>query len=258
MEIFDLLITKFELFMIIFVRVLGLLAMLPIYGDKGLPRVLIIGIALFSSYLVFPLALELDFQLPQTLGPMALAFAGELFIGLLLGFTIKMISGAIQIAGQFIAFQMGFAIVNVVDPSGQQMSIVSKFQEMMALAIFFGLHMDHIYITSILEGFQITPPLGVHLTAASLQLIIQQSAMMFIVAVKIGAPIIVTLFAANLAMGLVARAVPQMNVFVVGFPVSIGVGLVLLGVTLPMFITLIRRVYLGLEPVVQRLVVLVS
>ena len=258
MALYDLLITQAELFLIVLVRMLGLFLILPVYGERGIPMTLKIGLAVCMSYLTFPMVMHTDFALPRTFTALAMAIAGEMMIGLVIGFFVKLLLSAVQIAGSFVGFQMGFAIVNVVDPSGTQVSLIARFQELLATMIFFALSLDHIFLAGLMQSYHIVPPLGLHLGAPGLELIVDRSVQMWVVAVKVGAPVMITLFAVNVAMGLIARSVPQMNVFIVGFPVTIGTGLILLGLSLPIFVEVFKRFVVGLGPVVDRFLFLAS
>jgi flagellar biosynthesis protein FliR len=256
MPLYDLLIDKFELFIIILVRMMSLFVVFPFYGDRGTPMAAKAALALGMAYLVFPMVVVRDFALPTSLPGMVVAMAGETMVGLTMGFAVKLVLGAVDIAGSFIGFQMGFAIVNVVDPSGAQVSLIARFQELVGTMLIFGLSLDHLFIAGLFDSYKVVPPLGFHLTAGGLRFMIDQSVHMWVIAVKIAAPVMVALFAVNAAMGLIARSVPQMNVFVVGFPVTIGGGLILLGLTMPIFAQTFIRFIQGLSPVMDRILLL--
>jgi flagellar biosynthetic protein FliR len=252
--VLDLLALKFELFLVLFTRIAGLFFLFPLYGERAMPTQMKIGIALFLAYFAFPTTSHLDFRLPTTLTEMTLALAGEVLIGMMIGFTLHLLLGAIQLAGQFIGFQMGFAIVNVIDPTtGAEVSLIGKYQEIVAMMLFFTLGLDHLFFAGIVESFRVVPPLGIRLTSGGLDVLLAQAVRMWIVAVKIAAPVTVALFATNVAMGLMARTVPQMNIFMIGFPVTIGVGLLVLGLSVPLFVHLMNGLLGDMRPVMDRM-----
>ena len=257
MAVLNLLTLKLELFLVLFVRIIGMFVLFPLYGDQALPIQPKIGIALFLAYFAFPLAMKSDFALPTTLGAMAVALGGEILIGLMIGFIFQLLLGAIQLGGQFVGMQMGFALANVLDPAnGEETPLIGKYQELIATMILFALGLDHFFFAGIAESFRVVPPLGIHLTPASVHVVLEQSVRMWVVAVKIAAPITIALFATNISMGLMARAVPQMNIFMIGFPVTIGVGLLVLGLSLPMFARVVGGMFADLRPVMDRMLVL--
>ena len=169
-------------------------------------------------------------------------------IGVFIGFTAKLIFAGIQLAGQLIGFQMGFAIANVIDPTrGSQISVIAEFQYMLALLLFLLMDGHHIFLYAIAESFRIIPPLGFHYSGQILQTMIGFINNMFVIAVKVGAPIIAILFFVSIGLGMIARTVPQINVFVVGFPLQIAVGLIGIGLTLPFFLKIVAGSFLQLQ-----------
>jgi flagellar biosynthetic protein FliR len=121
------------------------------------------------------------------------------------------------------------------------------------MMLFFTLGLDHLFFAGIVESFRVVPPLGIRLTSGGLDVLLAQAVRMWIVAVKIAAPVTVALFATNVAMGLMARTVPQMNIFMIGFPVTIGVGLLVLGLSVPLFVHLMNGLLGDMRPVMDRM-----
>lgn len=169
-------------------------------------------------------------------------------IGVMVGFAGRLIFDGIQLAGQLIGFQMGFSIVNVIDPvNNEQVSIISQFQYLIAMLIFLVMNGHHIFLYAIAESFRILPPLGFHFSGELMQLMLVFVRNMLEVAIKTGAPIIAVLLFMSVGMGLVARTVPQINIFIVGFPLQIAIGLIGIGVTLPMFLRVVETYFSNLE-----------
>jgi flagellar biosynthetic protein FliR len=154
---------------------------------------------------------------------------GELLLGLSIGLIVNFLFAAVQTGGQLIGFQMGFAIVNVVDPmTGVSEAVTAHFMYMISLLIFLSLN-GHLYLLSgMAQSFEIVPPGGFLVTPVLMDKMISFSAMIFLLAVKIAAPVTATVILVDIALALVARATPQMNVLFVGMPVRIIVGFVFL------------------------------
>ena len=155
----------------------------------------------------------------------------ELILGLTIGLVIKFIFAAIQTGGMLIGFQMGFSMVNVVDPdSGVSESVTSHFLYMIALMTFLSLN-GHIYLLHALSmSFTFIPPGGLVINPHLFKGIIGLSSQIFVLAIKIASPVMIAIFLVDLALALISRAAPQMNVLIVGFPIKIAVGFMFLGI----------------------------
>jgi len=144
------------------------------------------------------------------------------------------IFAAVDFAGTIIGFQMGFSIANVVDPqTDTQVSIIASFEIVLATLIFLAIDGHHIFLEAISTSYEQIPINGVNLGANKIDFILRITADLFILGLKLSAPYIVALLLANVIMGFMARSIPQMNVFVVGFPFTIGLGLLLLALGMP-------------------------
>jgi flagellar biosynthetic protein FliR len=199
------------------------------------------GLSGFIAFILFP-AWPLN-SLPQlSLAPLGLALLGEVFIGITIGLMTRLLFAAVQVAGQLVGFQMGFGIVNVIDPqTSAQVSIIAQFKNLIALLVFLSTNVHHWFLMAIAKSFEVIPPLGVSLSEPLFRVVLQSGGEMFVIAAKLGAPVIAVLFLTSVALGLVARTVPQINVFIVGFPLKIAVGLLAIGASLPFLSRLLER-----------------
>lgn len=237
-----------EAFILVFIRVSAMIFMVPIFGERRVPFMVTWGLSLLIAALLFPIvgkqaapSVDLDFL------SLALRIGGEVAIGVIIGFAARFIFAGIQVAGELTGVQMGFSIANVIDPaSNQQVSIITEFQYMLALLLFLTVDAHHIFIAAIAESYQAVPPLSFHFSGELLQTLIHLSKDLFIIAIKISAPIMAVLLFTNVGMGVIARTVPQMNIFIVSFPLQIAIGLLFLGLTAPVFVELAQRFFLGL------------
>jgi len=237
-----------EMFILTFLRVSAMIITIPILGDVTVPVKVKGGLALLIAFLVFPFVQTESWRLSSDIFSMIYRMAGEIMIGVVVGFAGRLIFDGIQLAGQLIGFQMGFSIVNVIDPiNNEQVSIISQFQYLIAMLIFLVMNGHHIFLYAIVESFRILPPLGFHFSGELMQLILVFVRNMLEVAIKTGAPIIAVLLFMSVGMGLVARTVPQINIFIVGFPLQIAIGLIGIGVTLPIFLRVLETYFSGLE-----------
>ena len=228
--------TLVEAFLLVFFRVAALVAFAPVLGDQNVPKRVKIGLALVIAGVVFPLVAIPAAELPRTILAFGVAVAREVLIGLAAGYAIQIIFAGVQTAGQIVGFQMGFGIVNVIDPqSNLQVSIIGHFLGLLALMLFLALNGHHAVLRIMDMSFRVVPLGQAQLTGLVWSKLLRMSGDLFAIAVKLGAPMIAILVLTKVALGLVARTVPQMNVFIVGFPLGIAIGLLSIGVSLPLF-----------------------
>lgn len=168
-------------------------------------------------------------ELPAHPFALVLILAQELLLGLALGLAIRFIFGAIQTGGQLIGFQMGFAMVNAIDPdSGTTEAVTAHFLYMVSLLAFLSFN-GHLYLfDGLLKSFDLIPPGSLVLSPRIGEYILGLSGQLFLLSIQIGAPVIAALLLVDLALALVSRASPQMNVLIVGFPLKIGIGFLFL------------------------------
>ncbi len=242
MELFNLSYGEFERFIFVLVRVGAFIVFVPILGSQQFPARIKIGFILLLSISIFPLVRHLPMMEPKGVFDFTIYLFSEATVGLVLAYATRLIFTAVQIAGTVVDFQMGFGVVNVIDPQTQsQVSITSQFQNMFAILLYLALNAHHLTIYALVESFQLINPQQFGFSAGTMALILKLFATTFVVAVKIAAPIMAILFFISVGLGLVARTVPQMNVFIVGFPLQIGVGLLMVGLSMSFFSILFKN-----------------
>lgn len=237
---------QLQLFFLIFVRVSVMLVSMPLFDNRSIPPILKGGLCLAVTFLVYPLLAAGESTLIPGVLPLALGIAAEVIMGIAIGFTIRLVFTGIQMAGQLAGFQMGFAVVNVMDPiSSTQVSIIAQLNYLIAILLFLSLNAHHVVLHAVAESFTVVPPMGYHLSGGLTGHLVDAVARMFEIAVKVGAPVIVALLLASAALGIVARTVPQMNIFIVAFPLKIVVGLAFIIFTLPHISGFLEALFAG-------------
>ena len=131
--------------------------------------------------------------------------------------------------------------------SSQQLPILSQFNQLFAMLLLLVTNAHHIFLLALSESYRLVPPFGFHFSNSLMQQIVDLGGKMFVIAVQVGAPIIAALLLISVAFGLIARTVPQMNVFIVAMPLKIGVGLLFLGFSLPYLSTYLNSLFRGLS-----------
>jgi flagellar biosynthetic protein FliR len=230
--------------LLILVRMSAFFAAAPVFTMRGVPSQFKIGLAFFTALLTLstvtieqPILLDLSYFL---------MIIKEAIVGLALGFVASLLLYTVQVAGGFIDFQMGFAIANVVDPqTGTQVPIIGNFKYMLAILFLLAVNGHHMLLDGAVRSYQLVPvnwlfvPIGSEQVAKYITTVFVQ---MFLIAFQLAIPVVGALFLTDVALGIVARTVPQLNVFVVGLPLKILVGFILILVTLPTFFFLLQGV----------------
>jgi flagellar biosynthesis protein FliR len=219
----------FSFFLTLF-RISLLVFLLPFFGGENAPVPVKAALCMVLALGLWPhLSFAAD-SFPAHPFTIALMILGELLLGLVLGLVVRILFAAIQTGGQLVGFQMGFAMVNVVDPStGVSQAVTAHFLYMTSLLTFLSLN-GHLYLLHALTGsFTLVPPGGLLITPALSDQLLRFSSQIFVLAIKIASPVMIALFLVDLSLALVAKAAPQMNVIFVGFPLKIAVGFLFLG-----------------------------
>jgi flagellar biosynthetic protein FliR len=235
-------------FVIIFARVSGVMITAPVLNDANIPPQIKVAITLLLALVFYPVAGRPALPANPNIVQLVVLILGEVGVGVLIGFTAQLLFSGIAMAGEVIGFQMGLGIANVFDPVTQtQVSQISQLQTVMALMLFVGLDGHHIFINALAQSYAVVPAGSASVTSAGIKHFVGVGGQMFVLGVQLGAPLIVALLAANFSIGLVARAVPQVNIFVVGFPFTIALGMVLMMLAMPFFLEGVAVMHKGLE-----------
>ena len=223
-------------FMLVLSRVAGIFAALPVFGGQRMPVRIKAVIVFMISLVCFPTLSVSIPQVPDDAFSLALLALSELMIGLTLAFITQIIFAAVEFSGQIIGMQMGLTISSIIDPTlGTQAQIMSVVQTLFATLMFLTLSIHHYFIHTIIDSFRIIPLGGWHLSGELINFLVMRTADIFILGIRLAAPVMVALLLATVALGIMSRAFPQMNIFMLSMPLNIGLGLVILGSTLTIF-----------------------
>ncbi len=233
MDIFNLPAESILSFILTIMRVSIVMFMLPIFSSERAPMQV-----KAMATIVITLGIWPQLSLPGTALPghpvdLVILFVNELILGLLLAMCINFIFMGIQAGGELFGFQMGFTMINFADPlTGNQTGITAFFLWMVATLTFLALDGHLHMIRAFAMTFKLIPAGGLVLSEMLLTEVLTLSSQLFIIAIKIASPVMVSLFLIELALALVSRASPQINIMDVGFPVKIGSGFFFLGMLL--------------------------
>lgn len=234
----------FDAFLLVLVRMTGLFVVAPIFGRRNLPAYVKIG---FSFFMALILVNTMTLQAPaygENILTYALLIMKEFIVGLTIGFIASLVFNAIYIAGEVIDMQIGFGVVNVIDPmSNIQVPITANLYFIISMLVLLALNGHHMLIKALYDSFN-TVPLGTAVFDASLSdLIMGVFGNIFFIGFKIAAPVVAAILITDVALGTISRMVPQLNVFVIGMPLKILVGLVVMLITIPMFIFVLDTIF---------------
>ncbi len=172
----------------------------------------------------------------------------SLVVGALLGFTINLVFTAVRYAGSIAGMQIGFAIVNAFDPmSNSQISVISQLYYLLAVLLFFVTGAHQILVSAMFQSCLAVPPFASGDPVGGAWFLVREFGSVFSLGLQIAAPIVIVLLLVSASMGVIVKTVPQLNVLVVGFPIKIAVGLIVLGLSLVYFRTLVLSMLTGLE-----------
>ena len=254
MDLFTIMQSQVGYFLLILVRISGIFMMMPIFSSRNIPGRVKAGFALILTYILFPVVFSNTAVMPDHFLPFLFIVAGELIVGLILGFVSSLIFSAIQMAGQLLDMQIGFGIINMIDPlSGQQAPLIGNFKYILALIIFLATNGHHVLLSALFASFKLIPVTGMVMNVAVTAFIVDLIASMFVLALKISLPVIVSLLLTDMALGILARTMPQMNIFVVGVPGKIIIGIFVLSIALPFYIFFLEMAFDGMYKNIFRL-----
>lgn len=225
-----------------FVRILAFVLSAPIFGNPSMPLQLRIGLALVLSFVIAPVI-----ALPHV-DPLSLAGIGilaqQILIGVTLGLTVRIIFTAAEAAGEFVGLQMGLGYATFFDPErADQTPVLGQFIGLLATLVFLALD-GHLQVVQVLaRSFTTLPVGGEAVGARGLLTFAYWGSAIFSAGVMLAMPLLAALLIANLALGVLTRAAPQLNLFAVGFPVTLALGLIVLALSLPFFAPVLHQMF---------------
>jgi flagellar biosynthetic protein FliR len=232
-------------YLLVFFRFVSVLWLLPIFAYRFISVPFKASLSMAIAYLLYDtVSLPLQVSGPYDL---AILLCRESFLGLLMGFVVRVLFVGVQAAGEIVAMQAGFSFSRIMDPSTMtQISVIEQFKNVLAIMVFFGVNAHHALINSVVETIRLLPPGSFTLNKSLIVHLITITGKIFVMGLKIGAPVIGTLFVVEVALGIMARMVPQVNVFVEGMTVKTLLTVSLLSLSLSFTVPLIADMFRGI------------
>jgi flagellar biosynthetic protein FliR len=237
---------NFTGFLLGFGRAAGLFFTAPLFQNKMIPVQLKILLALSLALVVSPF-IKFGQDLLQINPWLAATFlVQEILVGLIMGVAVNLTFYAVQIAGYFFDVPLGFGMINILDPSsGAEMPLFGQFNFILAGLIFLAVNGHYTLITAFAHSYQAIKPGMFFLRREAIGLFVQAFSQMFLLGFKISLPVMGTIFLTDVALGIISKLMPQINVFVAGFAVKIIVGFLVLMLFLPIYVMLIENTFAG-------------
>jgi len=248
-------------FLLVLCRMSAFLVTSPVFSFRNVPNTFKIGLAFFVSLIVFAATGGWTVSLPP--GGYVYLIVQEVLVGLLLGFVAYLFFTAVQVAGAFIDHMIGLGMANVVDPlTGLHSPIVGNFKFFIGLLAFLGMNGHHHLLSALMQSYDWVPvDGGVFARIADggvSSFLLDSLARMFYIAFQMAAPVVVAMFLVDVALGVLAKTVPTFNVFVIGLPLKIMAGFVLLYLTVAGLAVMFRFLFEEMFRHMERLLLMLS
>lgn len=252
----DFIVQYAQVFFLVFVRVVMIIELAPIISSVGVPQIAKIGLAFFTSVVVFPNIMAAGYPIPSAPLEYGLLVVGEAMIGIIVAFFLLVIYTAFLAVGEFFSVQTGFGFTQTLDVLSQvEVPIEGQFVNMIAMYVFISVDgFQKLFLVGIARSFALVSPLDLVIHRNDLfPVVLGSIGVLFQTALTMSLPVIGTLLLVTIGMGLLGKAAPQMNLLMMGFPVAIAVSFVVLFLITPFMIDSIAGVISNSFDVIARL-----
>jgi len=251
---------EFAAFILVLLRLSMMVVLAPIFDNNIIPARVKAALVLMLTFVVAPRVGYEAYMMPMTWFGFAFLAVGELLIGLSLCLMVRLVLDASYVAGEYISFQMGMSMLNAMDPqSGGQRAVISLLVNLIMTLFFLYANGHLLVLKAVIDSFQVAPP-GIVLApgAEYFSELMRSMFGLYVLALKIAAPVIAVTFCCKVAFGVVAKAMPQMNILFVSMPVYIFSGMAVMIFSLPWWPQLLGRALLGADAALGRILSLLT
>ncbi|MCE2896651.1 MAG: flagellar biosynthetic protein FliR [Betaproteobacteria bacterium] len=236
-----------------FVRILAFLATEAVLGNRAVPFSIKVALAVVVTVVVAPVL-----PAPPPLAVVSpeglLILAQQVLVGVAMGFTTRIVITAAEMAGQMAGLQMGLGFAVFFDPQGAgQSPVVAQFMGVLAVLVLLASNSHYLMLTALVESFRIVPLSPAPLAAKGFLTLVSWASQIFQLGLMLSLPVVGALLVTNIGIGILTRAAPQLNVFAVGFPITLGVGFLMLYLSLPLLVPVIEQFSQAGFAVIQRI-----
>lgn len=217
---------QFQSFFLVLVRMTAMMMIAPFFSSGVIPLLMRGALSFFVSLVIFPLLSISAGAVTGNMGVYYLMVVQEIIIGLYIGFLVSVVFSAFQLSAQYFAVQIGFGINEVIDPLAQvSIPLIGQLKNFIGLLVFLTINGHHFMIKAIYNSYELAPAFGLKGDSVQvfLKFLVHSFSGMFVIALKISLPVIAVVFLMSVSMGILAKAAPQMNIMMLGFPFKIAV-----------------------------------
>lgn len=233
-------------------RILGLIATAPLYGNVSVPINIKIVLGGLLTLIVAPTVPGLPSMDPMSFAGL-LILMQQLVIGLAMGFAMRIAFAAVEMAGEICGMTMGLGFASFFDPQSEgHSSAIAQFLSLLTLMIYLSTNLHLVMLSTLADSFQSMPITASPMGIGSFHHLAAWGGRIFSAGLQLSLPVVAALLITNVALGILTRAAPQLNLFAIGFPVTIGVGFLMIMLTLPYLATpLVRLLHDAIEAIAQ-------
>jgi flagellar biosynthetic protein FliR len=231
-------------------RILGLVAAAPLFGNASVPASVKVSLGVLLALIVTPTVPALPAADPMSMAGL-LILVQEALIGLAMGFTVRIMFAAVEMAGEISSLTMGLGFATFFDPTTQgRSSAISQFLSLVATMAFLAVNAHLVLLSALVESFYALPVAADPVYGGGFKQMADWGGKIFSAGVQLSLPMVAALLITNVALGILTRAAPQLNLFGIGFPITLGVGLLVVSMSLPYLATPVQNLFLeGIERV---------
>ncbi|VAV85221.1 Flagellar biosynthesis protein FliR [hydrothermal vent metagenome] len=232
-------------FLFVFMRTGSIILLAPVFGTSTVPLRLKLGLVVLLSVVLFSIVPPVS--MPQDLIGLTLGLGAEVAIGAVIGLAARFVFASFEFAGQVVGFQMGLGMANVYDPiNSVQITVLGKLMSIMSMLVFLSINGHIMVIAALKKSFAVIPPYGFQFSGTLMEQILYMSKDVFVIGAKIATPVMGTLLLVNIGLGIGAKAVPALNMFVIGFAIAIMVGFMVIGLSIEFYQSAMVNAFQGM------------
>jgi flagellar biosynthetic protein FliR len=229
-------------FILVIGRAGGLMVSAPFWGSRVVPVVVRVWIAILLSVSTYPMVRTVPLSSGITIAWLFFALGGEILLGMVLGWLAQLLFSGMRLAGQEIEIKTGLGLIQLVDPNeGGHSGLFSTLFELIAGVLFFAMNGHHLLVQALWSSYKVFPLAGAKFAPRLLEGLVTSAGEIFAIALRVSAPVVIGLLLSDIILGLIGRAIPQMNVFIAAQPLQFGLAMLLLLLAMPAFVWFFMR-----------------
>ncbi|MBU5254770.1 flagellar biosynthetic protein FliR [Tissierella praeacuta] len=239
--IIDLIFSQYQLFLLVMVRTSGIFIFSPFFSSQNIPNIMKIGLS-FSTALIITSILPVPANINNEV--LILFIIKELMVGIIIGFISYGFFSAFYVMGQIVDMKIGFGMANVIDPQNRtQVPLMGNFYYILSFLLLLSINGHHFIISALVDSYKFLPIGELRYTEDIVNILVNTLSKSFEIGFKLSTPIVAIIFLTDLVLGIISKTIPQMNVFVVGMPLKVLIGLLIILISMPIFFTAVNGIF---------------